>query len=315
MKFYTQIQALINSMRTDEEGATAVEYGLMVSLIAILAALAIAGGFGALVGILVTGRRLQVVTELAGAPALREVAAGRSVVARSRDLIPQGYFGWLERRRVLAGHPTDWEIDRILIVKLLMGVAGGLLAGLWISADPAPLRVALGALLVLLCFFTPDLLLLSRGQERQQLMQNALADTLDQMTIAVEAGLGFEAAMAKAATNGKGPLVEEFIRTLQDMSIGRTRKAASQLLAGRTSSTDLRRFTGSVIPADTYGIAIANVLHVQAGEMRLRRRQRAEEQAMKVPVKVIFPLVFCILPVLFIVLLTPAVISIAKAFS
>ena len=194
--------------------------------------------------------------------------------------------------------------------------AGGLLvAGLWISADSSPVRIALGAALVLLCFFVPDLLILSRGQKRQEQIQNALADTLDQMTIAVEAGLGFESAMAKAATNGRGPLAEEFIRTLQDMSIGRSRKDAYQELSTRTSSADLRRFTRSVIQADSYGIAIADVLRVQADEMRLRRRQRAEEQAMKVPVKVIFPLIFCILPVLFIVLLTPAVISITKAFT
>jgi tight adherence protein C len=110
-------------------------------------------------------------------------------------------------------------------------------------------------------------------------------------------------------------LAEELIRTLQDISIGRTRKDAYQALAERTNSADLRRFTRSIIQADTYGIAIADVLRVQAGEMRLRRRQRAEEQGMKVPVKVIFPLVFCILPVLFIVLMTPAVINISKAFS
>jgi tight adherence protein C len=98
------------------------------------------------------------------------------------------------------------------------------------------------------------------------------------------------------------------------MSIGRTRKDAYEALGDRTSSVDLRRFTRSVIQADLYGIAIADVLRVQAGEMRLKRRQRAEEKAMKVPIKVLFPLVFCILPVLFIVLMTPAVIGIAKVF-
>lgn len=103
--------------------------------------------------------------------------------------------------------------------------------------------------------------------------------------------------------------------TLQDMSIGRARKDAYQSLSGRTSSPDQRRFHRSVIQADTYGIAIADVLRVQAAEMRLRRRQRAEEQAMKIPVKVLFPLTFCILRVLFIVLLTPAVLSMVAAFS
>ncbi|MFO7691444.1 MAG: type II secretion system F family protein, partial [Cryobacterium sp.] len=121
--------------------------------------------------------------------------------------------------------------------------------------------------------------------------------------------------MAKAATNGQGPLAEEFIRTLQDMSIGRTRAHAYQSLGERTSSADLRRFTRSIIQADAYGIAIADVLRVQAAEMRLRRRQRAEEKAMKIPVKVLFPLIFCILPVLFIVLLTPAVLNMIDAFA
>jgi tight adherence protein C len=219
-----------------------------------------------------------------------------------------------ERRLALAGRPPAWTIDRILIAKPVLTVVGGLLSLAWVSGDPGPLRVAGGLVLTILCFFLPDLLLYNKGLKRQEEIQNALADTLDQMTIAVEAGLGFEAAMAKAATNGKGPLAEEFIRTLQDMSIGRARKDAYQSFGERTSSPDLRRFTRSVVQADTYGIAIASVLRVQAAEMRLRRRQRAEEKAMRIPVKVLFPLVFCILPVLFIVLLTPAALSIFAAF-
>jgi tight adherence protein C len=285
----------------------------MPSLIAIAAAVAVAGGFGALIGILVAGRAPQQTGELgesATAPSLPRATLSGSL----RRAAPRGYLGWLERRQALAGRPAAWTIDKVLIAKPLAAAGGALLALWWISSDPAPLRVFLGVILTVLCFFVPDLLLVSRGQERQEKIQLALADTLDQMTISVEAGLGFEAAMAKAATNGEGPLAEEFIRTLQDMSIGRARKDAYQALSERTSSADLRRFTRSVIQADAYGLAIADVLRVQAGEMRLRRRQRAEEKAMKVPVKVLFPLVFCILPVLFIVLLTPAVIGIAKAF-
>ena len=286
----------------------------MPSLIALLSALAIAGGVGALVAILVGGRSrpaLAGTVDVSTAP----TATGIKLADRGREAAPKWYLGRLERQLVLAGHPANWTIDKILIGKLILGAAGVLIALWWISGDLVPQRIALGIFLILLAFFAPDLLIYSRGQERQGAIQDSLADTLDQMTISVEAGLGFEAAMSKAATNGKGPLADEFIRTLQDMSIGRSRKDAYQALGGRTSSADLRRFTRSVIQADTYGIAIAKVLNVQAAEMRLRRRQRAEEQAMKVPVKVLFPLVFCILPVLFIVLLTPAVISIAKAFN
>lgn len=283
----------------------------MTSFIAILA---IAGGFGALVGILVGSRRPQRVT-VGPEAASAAVSMGASLGTRMRDIAPTGYVGMLARQVALAGRPPAWTVDRILMAKPILGIVALLLSGWFISGDPGVPRLALGIFVTLLCFFLPDLLILSKAQKRQEEIQNALADTLDQMTIAVEAGLGFESAMAKAATNGKGPLAEEFIRTLQDMSIGQARKAAYEAFSERTSSPDLRRFTRSIIQADAYGLAIADVLRIQASEMRLRRRQRAEEKAMKVPVKVLFPLVFCILPVLFIVLLTPAVLGIVKAFS
>lgn len=285
----------------------------MSPLIAVLASIAVAGGLGALVGILVASGRPQLVGTIRRSG--RGVGVGMPLEMKIRGRLPKGYLAMLDRRIALAGRPPAWSIGRILLAKPILAAGGALLAFWWISADPVPLRFLLGACLVVLCFFVPDLLIISRGQERQEKMQNALADTLDQMTIAVEAGLGFEAAMAQSATTGTGPLADEFIRTLQDMSIGRSRKDAYEAFGERTSSVDLRRFTRSVVQADTYGIAIAAVLRVQSAEMRLRRRQRAEEKAMKIPVKVLFPLVFCILPVLFIVLLTPAVLSMFRAFS
>nr|WP_269449842.1 type II secretion system F family protein [Auraticoccus cholistanensis] len=133
------------------------------------------------------------------------------------------------------------------------------------------------------------------------------------MTIAVEAGLGFESAMARAGRNGRGPLAEELVRTLQDVQMGLSRREAYAALAARTDTPDLRRFIRAVVQADAYGISIADVLRTQAAEMRLKRRQRAEEKAMQIPVKVIFPLMLCILPVLFIVLLGPAAMDIVDA--
>ncbi|MFO7690798.1 MAG: type II secretion system F family protein, partial [Cryobacterium sp.] len=171
----------------------------MPSLIAILSSLAVAGGLAALIGIFVGGRAVSPAMDLEDTPP-NLVTSGAARVRRARgmrELAPFGYLGMLERRLALAGWPPAWTIDRILIVKPLAAAAGALLAVLWISDDPAPTRFVLGSLLVLLCFFVPDLLLISRGQERQEKIQHALADTLDQMTIAVEAGLGFEAAMAK----------------------------------------------------------------------------------------------------------------------
>ena len=167
-------------------------------------------------------------------------------------------------------------------------------------------------LLPVLAYFVPDILLHGRGAERQKAIEMELPNTLDQMLISVEAGLGFESAMARAGQNGKGPLAEELVRTLQDMQVGRSRKDAYLAMAERTDAPDLRSFVRSVVQADRYGIALASVLRTQAKQMRVKRRQRAEEKAMKLPVKVLFPLMSCILPVLFIVIIGPAVISVMQ---
>jgi tight adherence protein C len=186
---------------------------------------------------------------------------------------------------------------------------------LFATAVPGTLAVVLGIVVTLVAYFLPELLLYSRGQERSKAIGLELADTLDQMTIAVEAGLGFEAAMARAGKTGTGPLAEELVRTLQDMRMGLSRREAYDLLASRADVRDLRRFVRAVVQADNHGIAIADVLRTQADEMRKKRRQRAEEKAMQIPVKVIFPLMLCILPVLFIVMLGPVVIGVLDVFS
>lgn len=229
--------------------------------------------------------------------------------------VPRSYVNFLEKQLVLAGRPEAWSLTRILLAKPIVAFIAALISIWWVSSDPQPLKALMGILLVVLGFFVPDLLLYSRATERQKQISLELPDTLDQMTIAVEAGLGFDSAMAKTSANGTGPLAAELVRTLQDMSLGRSRKDAYLTLAERTTSQDLRRFTRAIIQADTYGIAVSGVLRIQAAEMRLKRRQRAEERAMKIPVLVVFPLTVCILPVLFIVLLTPAVLNIVDAFS
>ena len=126
-----------------------------------------------------------------------------------------------------------------------------------------------GVLTGAVAYFLPELLLYSRGLERQEAIALELPDTLDQMTIAVEAGLGFESAMARAATNGKGALAEELVRTLQDIAVGQPRREAYLALADRTGVQDLRRFIRAVVQADAYGVSIADVLRTQAQEMRL----------------------------------------------
>jgi len=243
--------------------------------------------------------------------------AERTTAPRSlTSLAPRGYIAWIERRIVLAGRQSQWSAAAFIAIKAavtLPALAVAVLAVVLVHG--AWWWIVLCAVFVLLCLVAPEVSLSARADDRQKAIRLELPDTLDQMTIAVEAGLGFDAAMAKAAAGGKGPLAQELIRTMQDISIGQSRREAYRALERRTSSEDLRRFIRAIVQADAYGISVADVLRTQAADMRVRRRQRAEEQAMKVPVKIVFPLVCCILPVLFIVLFTPAVIGLIGAFS
>lgn len=232
----------------------------------------------------------------------------------ARRVAPSHTVAKLDRLIALAGRPPAWKLERILLGKLLIPCAIALLGLLYINAGPSATRITIVGLATAVGLFVPDLLLKSRGQKRQIAIGLELADTLDQMTIAVEAGSGFESAMMRSAKNGKGPLAAELARTLQDMQLGQSRRSAYHALIDRTHVPDLRRFLRAVIQADIYGIAVADVLRTQASEMRLKRRQSAEEKAMKIPVKVIFPLMLCILPALFVVLLGPVVIQVMATF-
>jgi tight adherence protein C len=232
-----------------------------------------------------------------------------------RHLTPPGYVQKLDRLLSLAGRPANLPLGRVLAAKPVLGLFGGLLGFYISSIATSPMIKLVGLFILFLGYFIPDLLLYSKGQERQKAMQLELANTLDQMLISVEAGLGFEGAMARAGENGKGPLAEELVRTLQDMQVGRSRRESYLALAERTSVPELRSFVQAVVQADTYGIAISRVLRVQAKVMRVKRRQRAEEKAMKLPVMILFPLLFFIFPVLFIAILGPAVINTIETFA
>lgn len=240
---------------------------------------------------------------------------GGTLATIARKFTPAPSIRMLEKLQIKAGRPQGWPLEKLLVAKLVLGIGAALSSLLFVSSTTGALPVFLAAAVTLVCYFVPELLLHSRGQERSQAIQLELADTLDQMTIAVEAGLGFDSAMARAAKNGKGPLADEFTRTLQEIQVGQLRRHAYESLARRTDVADLRRFVRAIIQADAYGISIADVLRTQASELRSKRRQRAEEKAMQIPVKVIFPLMVCILPVLFIVLLGPTAMNMMEAFS
>lgn len=172
----------------------------------------------------------------------------------------------------------------------------------------------LGVLGFTVGWYGPDFYLNAKGRERRQMIERSLPDVLDLLTVSVEAGLGFDGALLKVVEKGKGPLAEEFGLTLQEIRMGKPRAEALRDLSSRTGVHDLATFTGAVILADQLGLSIGNVLRLQAEQMRRKRRQRAEEQAMKAPVKMLLPMVFFIFPAIFVVLLGPAVIRIANYF-
>jgi tight adherence protein C len=230
-------------------------------------------------------------------------------------LAPRRYLEKMSERLQLAGM-SDAQPEAFLALKVLAALATALAALALRAATGGSMRsgvlgvVALGAL----AFFVPDLVVRERRLARQKAVRQALPDLLDMLTISVEAGLGFDAALAKLVANSSGPLSEEFARTLAEIQAGMVRADAFRRLGERTGVAEVASFASSIIQADVFGVSIANVLRTQARELRIRRRQAAEEQAQKAPVKMVFPLVLCILPVTLIIILGPAIILIARAF-
>jgi tight adherence protein C len=240
--------------------------------------------------------------------------AVRGLAERGRRLTPVGWIEGLERRIRLVGSPAAWPLERVLAAKVIAGLFG-LGAAFYLLADRiSPFTVILAVTFGFGGYFIPDLIIWGRGKERQELIALALPDTLDQMTVSVEAGLGFDAALQRVAKNTSGPLALELNRTLSEVQLGAKRQQALDNLAERTDVDELRHFVYAMKQAEQFGIPVANVLRIQAAELRVKRRQRAEERALKIPVKIVFPLVLCIFPSLFIVLLGPAFIKIGDVF-
>jgi tight adherence protein C len=238
------------------------------------------------------------------------------LTSAGRRFTPQGQDEKYRRKLDHAGSPSRWDTDRVIAFKMLGSIGLGafaLIVMLVLTQSPLP---TIGATIVgsMLGFYAPDIALYQAAYNRAEKIQRSLPDALDLLTISVEAGLGFDAALSQVARNTEGPLADEFFRVLQEMQIGLGRAEAFRALADRSNVADLRNFVTAMIQADVFGIPIANVLRVQAREMRVKRTQRAEEAAQKVPVKILFPLIFCILPTLFIVVIGPAAIKIVHSF-
>ncbi|MEV0713455.1 type II secretion system F family protein [Asanoa sp. NPDC050611] len=239
----------------------------------------------------------------------------RPAYALGRAVGRGGVSAWLTRRLDQAGNPTWLGVETVTAYQGLLVVVGAVVGlGLAVLAA-APVTWLVWAVVgAAVGYAAPALLVLHLAQERQELVRRTLPDVLDTLVVTVEAGLGFEAALAQVVRNGRGPMVGEFARVLHEMQIGRARVDALREMAARTTVTELRAFSSAVVQATTLGIPMGKVLRAQAAEMRLRRRQRAEELAQKVPVKILFPMVFCIFPALFVVVIGPAMVKILEAF-
>jgi len=234
-----------------------------------------------------------------------------------RRLTPEDASDRIREKLELAGNPFGWTVERVMAGKVV-GFGAALVVSLILSLLMGlSFLPTLGFVVVasLAGYMAPNMYLHQQTYDRSEKLQRALPDAIDLLTISVESGLGFDAACAQVARNTDGPLSEEFARMLQEMQIGRGRSEALRSLAERTNLADLRSFVSAMVQADAFGIPVGQVLRVQSSEIRVKRRQWAEEQAQKVPVKILVPLIFCILPCLFIAVLGPAGISIMNSFS
>ena len=238
----------------------------------------------------------------------------RSLGHVARRITPLDVKHRLERKLVLCGNPQGWDAERVAALKLGGLVVGTVLAFLLGLGGSPTTRVFMLILFAAIGYFGPDAILSGRAQRRQEQIQKALPDSMDLLTISVEAGLGFDASMAQVVKNVPGPLSQEFGRMLHEMQLGISREDAFRKLADRTNVDELRAFVVSMIQANKFGVGVANVLRAQAKELRTKRKQRAERKAMQTPVKILFPLIFCVLPALFVVVMGPGAIRIFETF-
>lgn len=242
-----------------------------------------------------------------------------TIMVRLRNLTqvltPNSYGGRLQRRLDLAGNPPNLPAERFMALKGVALVFGVLIGGL-IGAHTSGVRMVLYALIGgVVAFWLPDVLLRNAGEHRQEKLLNSLPDAMDMLTVCVEAGLGFDGALGRVATNLEGPMAAESARVMQEMQFGKSRSDALRALADRTDVPELKSFVSAMIQAGELGISVGVVLREQAAEMRIRRRQRAEEKAQKLPVKILLPLITCLLPAMFVVVLGPAAIKIVHTFN
>lgn len=234
----------------------------------------------------------------------------------ARTFVPAKKTSALEEKINRAGKPGGFDASDYALCKYLG--AAGLACVAFLLADAFPSSLAQKIFFVWAGVFAgwqlPELYLHMKIRERAEAVKRELPDVLDLLTVCVEAGLGFDGALLRVAEKKEGVLAKEFFHLLQEINMGKPRREALKDLAGRLGTEEFSSLAGAIIIADRLGVSIGNVLRAQAEALRRKRRQQAEERAMKAPVKMLFPLVFFIFPAIFLVLLGPAFIKISKVF-
>ncbi len=230
-------------------------------------------------------------------------------------LLPRSLLSGVEKKLILAGEPMTMNgFLTMVLIATGVGLGMGMLVVFAMGAKISMMTIGAFAALSFIGFYMPFYIIGSRARQRQNAIIRSLPDAFDLITTCVEAGLGLDAALARVAEKVQGPFANELSRALRDIALGKARRDALKELGERTGVPDLIQFTNAVIQAEAMGSSVGTVLRVQAEQLRVRRRQRAEEQAYKAPVKMLFPLVLFIFPTLFIVILGPAAISIMNDF-
>ncbi len=234
------------------------------------------------------------------------------LVELGKRFTPDGYSERLRQKMIRAGVYSPDAVDRFIALRVVLVVAIPVLLYLLFGVVGLSglIGLAVAGFVILACILGPEAMLDRKVADRQRQILVKLPDVLDLLVISVEAGLGFEQALDRTVAAVPGPLTAEFARMLGEVRAGASRSDAMRAMEARCDVPELRSFVLAILQADTFGVSIGRVLRAQADEMRIKRRQLAQEAAQKAPVKMLIPMVFCVFPALFVVVIGPAIISI-----
>ena len=227
---------------------------------------------------------------------------------RLRRLLPSSYLDYLDTLLVQAGHPWNLDQPRLLGLKLASALALFLLVGLLLG------HLLFGLVAGVVAFFVLDYLVMTKRDQRREAIRTAAADTIDQLVICVESGLGFDAALTRVGLTGDGALAQELRRAVEDMRAGMPRDLALQTMAERTQLPEIRQLVTALVQAQRHGVSLSDTLRIQAADWRDKRQQALEEKAAKLSIKMIFPTIICFMPMFFVVILGPALAAFRGTF-